>query len=146
MEEERKVKQVIVIRTKYPDGKGGYKGLRLGKYCSQAAHASLKAILDLGPSITFVNTCYRTKTILYKEDSPLAKWLDGIFTKICVSVDSEEELLKVYNEAKEKGIICALITDAGATEFNGVPTNTCCAIGPGYSDIIDQITGGLKLL
>jgi PTH2 family peptidyl-tRNA hydrolase len=36
--------------------------------------------------------------------------------------------------------------DAGLTEFNGVPTKTCIAIGPNWSDEIDEITGHLKLL
>ena len=39
-----------------------------------------------------------------------------------------------------------VVTDNGATEFHGVPTVTCCAIGPDYSDKIDSITGNLKLL
>ena len=39
-----------------------------------------------------------------------------------------------------------LITDAGHTEFHGVPTRTCLAIGPAWSDEIDAITGGLQLL
>jgi len=38
-----------------------------------------------------------------------------------------------------------LITDNGTTEFNSVPTNTCIAIGPDYSDKIDMITKHLKL-
>ena len=39
-----------------------------------------------------------------------------------------------------------LITDAGLTEFNGVPTKTCLALGPDYPENIDPITGNLKLL
>jgi PTH2 family peptidyl-tRNA hydrolase len=35
--------------------------------------------------------------------------------------------------------------DAGKTEFNGVPTLTCIAIGPEYEDIINPITGQLEL-
>jgi PTH2 family peptidyl-tRNA hydrolase len=73
-------------------------------------------------------------------------WLTDKFTKICVSVNSEAELLEVYGNAKEKGLICSLITDAGLTEFNGVPTITCCAIGPVWSDEVDEITGKLSLL
>jgi len=76
----------------------------------------------------------------------MAKWLEGSFTKICVSVNSEEELLQIYESASEQNIPCALITDNGQTEFDGVPTNTCCAIGPDDSEKIDKITGGLKLL
>jgi PTH2 family peptidyl-tRNA hydrolase len=39
-----------------------------------------------------------------------------------------------------------LITDAGATEFHGVPTHTCCAVGPAWTDEVDAITGALPLL
>jgi peptidyl-tRNA hydrolase, PTH2 family len=52
------------------------------------------------------------------------RWLYGSFTKVCVRVESE----------------------AGRTEFHGVPTPTCCAVGPDYPERIDPITGHLKLL
>jgi PTH2 family peptidyl-tRNA hydrolase len=39
-----------------------------------------------------------------------------------------------------------LIVDAGTTEFHGVPTKTCCAVGPAWADAVDAITGGLPLL
>ena len=79
------------------------------------------------------------------------EWLQGRFTKICVSVDSEAELLAIYQKAKDTGLLCSLIQDCGQTEFkdaegNPVPTYTCCAIGPAKSESIDSITGGLKLL
>ena len=74
------------------------------------------------------------------------EWVDGIFTKICVSVNSEAELMDCYNKAKEAGLNCALIEDNGLTEFNGVITRTCIAIGPNASEKIDLITGGLPLL
>jgi PTH2 family peptidyl-tRNA hydrolase len=41
---------------------------------------------------------------------------------------------------------CALIEDAGVTEFHGEITKTCCSIGPGDPQRIDEITGRLKLL
>ena len=43
------------------------------------------------------------------------------------------------------GLTVSLITDAGATEFGGVPTNTCLAIGPHQAEKIDKITSHLKL-
>lgn len=114
--------------------------MRRGKQISQGAHASLKAILDI--SITD-NVGIKLGIPV---DSPLENWINGRYTKVCVSVDSESELDEIYNRAKESGLICAMIVDAGLTEFNGVPTKTCCAIGPEWSENIDKITGHLKLL
>ena len=61
-------------------------------------------------------------------------------------MDSEEELLKIYEKAKKAKLPCSLITDSGKTEFNGVPTNTVVVIGPDKSTKIDKITKKLKLL
>ena len=86
------------------------------------------------------------KMILDLKDKALQSWIDGKFTKICVSVDSESELFEIVNKAQSAGLTCALITDAGLTEFGGVPTRTCCAIGPNWAEDVDKITGHLKLL
>lgn len=67
-------------------------------------------------------------------------------TKIYVRVDSEAELLEIAQKAQEAGLIVHVITDAGHTEFAGVPTKTCLAIGPDEADKIDAVTGNLKLL
>lgn len=129
-----KSKQVIVIRKDL--------NMRKGKMCAQAAHASMKVILDL-----MIKVPTEDEKTLYYEDLPALKdWIDGIFTKICVSVDSEEELLTVYNNAKVSGLLCSLIQDVGLTEFGGVPTYTCCAIGPAWDEDVNEITGHLKLL
>ena len=74
------------------------------------------------------------------------EWLiNGLFTKIVTQVDSEAELMSVFQAATDAGLTVHLITDAGLTEFNGVPTRTCLAIGPNKSEEIDKITGHLKL-
>lgn len=58
-------------------------------------------------------------------------WLDGgRMAKICVRAESETELLDVVAKAREAGLTVHTVTDAGRTEFHGVPTLTCCAIGP----------------
>lgn len=73
-------------------------------------------------------------------------WLQNSFKKICVRVNSEEELLSIYKKAQELNLEVHLITDSGLTEFNGIPTNTCLAIGPDLSEKIDLVTGHLELL
>lgn len=128
-----KSKQIIVIRKDLK--------MRRGKEISQGAHASLKALLDYGYKVPAEDEL----VINYKNNLALKDWLEGIFTKITCVVETEEELLKIYNAAKEKNLLCSLITDAGLTEFNNIPTITCCAIGPAWSDELDEITGKLEL-
>jgi len=114
------MKQVIVIRKDLK--------MRTGKAIAQGAHASMKATLE-------------------NIDHPdVIEWLSGKFTKIAVSVNSEEELIEIYNNAKEAGLVCSLILDAGLTEFGGVPTYTAVGVGPSSYEKIDLITGHLKLL
>lgn len=114
--------------------------MRKGKMVAQGAHASMKALLSKSESR------FAEISIDIPPKSAIKNWMESGYTKICVSVDSERELLEIYNEAKKAGLLAALITDAGLTEFNGVPTKTCCAIGPNWSDDINKITGNLKLL
>ena len=145
--EDRKTKQVIVFRK---DLLKGEHSLRKGKIAAQVAHASLAALLKLSHKEEHTNGFlsndkYTTIEFEFKPDSILDKWLNGIFTKICVMVENEEELLKLYEEVSKTEIPCALITDAGNTEFHGVPTNTCIGIGPWWSDEIDVFTKDLQL-
>lgn len=125
-------KQVIVIRKDL--------NMRKGKMCAQAAHASMAALLNAG--------AYQGDNfMLVLRTEALTRWMKGKFTKIVVSVDSEQELIDIYNKTIDLGIkYHALITDAGATEFNGVPTLTCLAVGPDLAANIDAVTGHLKLL
>ena len=138
------VKQVIVFRHDL------LKNLRKGKIAAQVAHASLGALLKCANRTEHTNGFLNTDKWIriefdFNKDSVLDKWLNGIFTKICVYVENEEELLEIYNKAQAAGLPCSLITDAGNTEFHGVPTNTCVGIGPSWSEDIDEITGNLKL-
>ena len=141
------VKQVIVVRTRYPDGKGGFFKPRTGKLIAQGAHASMKVFLDSGGE---VHESYNPDLPPYCIDvfltPQMAEWVNGKFTKICVRATSEEQLVALYQQAVDAGLPCALIEDAGATEFHGVPTKTCIAIGPADAAEIDRITGDLKLL
>lgn len=135
-------KQIIVVRKDLRNTKG--EKIRTGKIVSQGCHSSLKAILDL---MKKNEDAVQTQLVLdIKKGSALEDWLNGRFTKITVSVNSEAELLDVYNKAKEKGLICSLITDAGLTEFGGIATLTAAAIGPVWDNEVDDITGKLQLL
>jgi peptidyl-tRNA hydrolase, PTH2 family len=127
---ERVAKQVIVMRKDL--------GMRKGKMIAQGAHASMRVLLQAGALAEdrFTITTWPA----------LAAWLSGRFTKVCVSVESEAALDAIVENARAAGVPCALIVDAGQTEFHGVPTKTCCAVGPAWTDEVDAITGGLSLL
>jgi PTH2 family peptidyl-tRNA hydrolase len=133
------IKQVIVMRKDL--------GMRKGKMIAQGAHASMKVFLDRGQrsSRTILGRPYDHKIEISLTDE-MKEWVEGLFTKVCVSVDSEDELLAIVKKADIAGLPNALIQDAGRTEFDGVPTYTCCAIGPAKAEEIDKITGDLKLL
>ncbi|HXP49327.1 MAG TPA: aminoacyl-tRNA hydrolase [Bacteroidia bacterium] len=121
---------------------------RKGKIAAQCAHASVAAILSVAKRSQWDNgeeLISKTLTIDLM-DKRLDEWLTGNFKKVCVYVESEEELLALHQKAKDAGLITALITDSGLTEFHGVPTNTCIAVGPDFEDKVDAITGHLKLL
>jgi PTH2 family peptidyl-tRNA hydrolase len=123
-------KQVIVMRKDL--------NMRKGKMIAQGAHASLKVFLDRG--------ALDGGRYIFEVSDAMATWLGGRFTKVCVSVDSEAALDDVAAAARAAGLPCAVIVDAGQTEFHGVPTKTCLAIGPAWADEIDAITGTLPLL
>jgi PTH2 family peptidyl-tRNA hydrolase len=80
-----------------------------------------------------------------REATPLSDWFRYGCAKVCVYVDSEEALLAIADKAREMGIIASVITDAGMTEFHGVPTKTCLALEPLPTEIADELTGGLPL-
>lgn len=123
-------KQVIVMRKDL--------GMRKGKMIAQGAHASLRVLLERGAADG-------DRYVIAMTDA-MTEWMTGRFTKVCVSVDSEAALDAVVARAKAAGVPCALIVDAGQTEFHGAPTKTCCAVGPAWIADVDAITGDLPLL
>lgn len=118
------LKMVLVVRKDL--------GMRKGKIAAQTAHAAcslLRAHLDSGD---------------YALQLRIREWFRTGQTKICVGVSSETELHALAEKAREAGVEHEVITDEGRTEFHGVPTVTCMALGP--SSDLDPITGGLTLL
>lgn len=132
------VKQVIVMRKDL--------NMRKGKMVAQGSHASLKVFFDKMQKEPDRESWSGDAWYSFYARPTMQEWIDGIFTKICVSVDSEQELIDIYNKANEANLPCSMIEDAGLTEFNGVVTKTCIAIGPAKAEDIDKITGHLKLL
>ena len=130
--ERRPTKQVIVIRRDLR--------MRRGKEIAQGAHAATAWLADL------VLQTMRPNDVDHLALSPAEQaWLESSFRKVTVKVNSEEELIAVYQKALDAGLVVHLITDRGLTEFRGVPTRTCLAVGPDYDDLIDPVTGDLEL-
>jgi len=98
-----------------------------GKMAAQVAHAAVEASL----------LAYKKKKRILK------KWrMEG--AKKVVLVANEKEMLKLEKIARERGIITAIIRDAGLTELQP-GTLTAIAIGPDEEEKIDEITGHLPL-
>jgi len=125
-----RVKQVICMRHDLK--------MRRGKQMAQAAHASMSFL------------CRRLqangKISLSDFSEAQRAWLTGSFAKVCCRVNSEEELMDIYEKAVAAGLEVHLIADSGKTEFHGQPTRTRLAIGPNDAAAIDLVTGHLQLL
>jgi PTH2 family peptidyl-tRNA hydrolase len=136
--EDRPVKQVIVIRRDLK--------MRRGKEIAQGAHASMAFLAKrLGRWVAEGYEDPPGVECTAKFTRAEYEWLTGAFRKITVQVDSEAELVELEARAQAAGLTAYLITDSGLTEFHGVPTPTALAIGPDYEDLVDAVTGGLKL-
>jgi len=111
-------KQAILVRTDLKMSKG--------KLAAQVAHASVEAVLN---SSKLKVTTWRTIGM----------------KKVILKVDSLKELMEYQKLAKNEKLVASLIKDAGRTELTP-GTITCLGIGPDKEDIIDKITGKLKIL
>ncbi|GAB6547089.1 hypothetical protein bcgnr5378_29600 [Bacillus cereus] len=118
-------KMVIVMRKDL--------NMTKGKYVAQGSHASLGNVLSI----------QKNGTDKHKEI--LNIWLNESFVKVCVYVNSFDELHEIYRKAVANDEAVQLITDNGLTMFNGIKTDTCLSI-LGYRQDIDEITGHLGLL
>src|SRR5579885_1069136 len=121
-------KQVIVLRTDL--------NMRKGKMVAQGAHASLKVFFDRLEISTHFSSGRKIAEWAIDNTAEL-DWVKEGFTKICVGVESEEQLLSLYEKAKAAGLLCSVVKDAGKTEFGGIATYTAIAIGPDLPEKID---------
>src|SRR5690606_31973177 len=100
-----------------------------GKIAAQCSHAAVSAY----------------KKALKHQPEVLKQWEWQGQPKIVVKVNSEDEMLKIAEDARSKGLITAVIQDAGHTQV-APGTRTVLGIGPGPVKLVDSVTSHLKLL
>ena len=115
------VKQVIVVRTDL--------GMGRGKVAAQVGHACVMG----------------AEHVRRSHPDWLEGWRLSAQEKVVLKVPGMRELSEVRAAALEVGLPCSEVTDAGRTQVSP-GTTTCISIGPAPEDMIDRITGDLKLL
>ena len=138
------IKQVIVVRSDLKMVRGK-EDAQVGHACTAWLACRLKPCVNLQDSASEIHWSHdRYPRMGYFTDVEL-RWLAGLNKKVALVAHSEAELLEIEAKAKAAGILCYVVTDEGMTQFNGVKTKTCLALGPDLADKIDAITGHLKL-
>lgn len=123
-------KQTIIMRKDL--------NMRKGKMCAQASHASMKVFFDRMIKSESGYICSFTQE--------MEEWKNGAFTKIVLGCDSIEDIYDLQKKADSLNIPNAIITDNGTTEFGGIPTVTCIALGPCSAEIVENLTSKYTLL
>ncbi len=103
--------------------------LSKGKLAVQVAHAAVMAALD-------------AKT---RHRKAFSDWYEEGQKKVVVRAEDLQELHFLQHKARSLGLTTALVEDAGLTELPP-GTVTCLAVGPGPNEVVDQVTGHLKLV
>lgn len=111
-------KQMIVIRKDL--------NMSLGKSIAQSCHACLGSYQKTSEAIKKV-------------------WKGEGEKKVVLEVNSKKEIIELHKKAKELEISCFLVKDAGLTELDP-GTVTALGIGPEKEEIINKVTGSVKLL
>lgn len=114
-------KLVLVVNNSLKMGKG--------KVAAQCSHASVLA--------------YR-QAALHTPDI-LRKWESSGQMKVVVKVDDETALHELMGSARKVGLLTSLVRDAGRTQIPS-GSKTVLGIGPGCKELVDTVTGHLKLL
>lgn len=118
--ESGEYKMILVVRNDLKMGKG-----KVAAQCSHAAVSAYKQIQRRNPAM-------------------LKEWEYCGQPKVVVKAPDEETLIQLLTHAKTLGLTVSLIQDAGRTQIEP-GSRTVLGIGPGPADLIDKVTGHLKL-
>lgn len=129
------IKMVIIAREDLK--------MRKGKLAAQAGHAA-SALFTRHIIFSGTGPAFNGRVHGLNED--IAEWVETGTKKIVVGVEAEQQLLELETACRRAGLRVERIVDSGLTEFHGVPTLTCIAIGPADASLIDPFTRHLKLL
>lgn len=113
-------KMVLVVRSDLKMGKG-----KVAAQCSHAAVSVYKQVQRRNPEL-------------------LKQWEYCGQPKVVVKAPDEDDLFQLLSQAKEVSLPVSLIQDAGRTQI-APGSRTVLGIGPGPADIVDKVTGHLKL-
>ncbi|XP_022126548.2 peptidyl-tRNA hydrolase 2, mitochondrial [Pieris rapae] len=114
-------KLILVVRTDL--------GMSKGKIAAQCGHAAVGAY----------------EKALKRDPEGLKYWQMTGQAKVAVKTDSVDEIKQIADNAKKMGIITSMIRDAGRTQI--APNSiTVLGIGPAPKNVVDKVTGHLKLL
>lgn len=114
-------KMVLVVQGDLKMGRG-----KVAAQCSHGTLAAYRQAQQHTPSL-------------------LQAWEDTGQTKVVLKVDTEEEMLKVVEDAKRKGVPVVSVRDAGRTQVAS-GSLTVVAVGPAKLKDVDSVTGHLRLL
>ncbi|XP_051971619.1 peptidyl-tRNA hydrolase 2, mitochondrial-like isoform X2 [Xyrauchen texanus] len=120
MGESGEFKMILVVRTDLKMGKG-----KVAAQCSHAAVSAYKQVQRRNPEL-------------------LKQWEYCGQPKVVVKAPDEDCLLELLTHAKVVGLPVSLIQDAGRTQI-APGSQTVLGVGPGPADLIDKVTGHLKL-
>ncbi|ETW51222.1 peptidyl-tRNA hydrolase [Plasmodium falciparum MaliPS096_E11] len=112
-----------------------------GKICSQCCHACLSVYEKILKRNNKIKDELQQKNSLTYFDV----WKKTGQKKIVLKISSLEEMFEIESKAQKENLITSIIVDAGRTQIEP-NTETVIAIEPVPDEIVNKITGDLKLL
>ncbi|RDY02948.1 Peptidyl-tRNA hydrolase 2, mitochondrial [Mucuna pruriens] len=113
-------KMILVVRNDLKMGKG--------KIAAQCSHATLGLY----------------KKLLHRAPKALNRWEMSAQPKVVVKIESEEDMLALQERAKSLKLPTHITIDAGRTQIAPNSRTVMAILGP--VEVVDEVTGGLKLL